>query len=951
MKIINKIYLLLILVLLVSGCVSVPQLDEIRNWKIPENPSLINGELENGLKYSVYNSQKLAKDFVDLRLIIDVGSTNELSSEFGYAHLVEHLVFRNTQAYPNGNLNTRLNEMGITIGHDYNAYTSSNFTFYELRVPNRDPDNLTRALEILSQISSQAIFTQADLEVEKKIVLEEKLYRLSEANSVDKKIRRKIANLVYTDYHFPIGSIESINNATIESLQGFYKKWYKPNKMQLVIVGNFDGEKVNQNIWSNFNETSPLPNNEPVVKPKFSAQLERQSFHVVSDGEDSNQDRVNILYIGEKNKTEKYADHEPLLAKALAIDIFVAKLNLLANKRNLASSFTFDVPRYYPELKITRVIGIVRNGNFLELLRIHNEVTQDLLTHGISQKEFEQFKTRLTDLMGNVLNKFDVLKSKNIADMITENILRNSKPVLISGSYFSVVVEFIKSLSVEQVNLAFRQFNSQLKIYSSEANVGRKGSLPTVTESEETTKITSSQAINLDVASSVENHNSIYEEISRIKANKRNVADLTKNEKLNLNVFELTNGYKVFHKHTDIDKNQFSIQLVSPTGRLHLDNATALIHAYITSQLVNSHKLGAFLGKEYSEKLTTSSKSSLPNSYIGEYNHGLIMQGNNRFADYYFKLIKFLWTKPLNISASWFETMMNSLNTEIADYKQTRSSEFYSKLNGYLKSDHPGTRIPELEYYRNFTLQDYKESLQQSFLTNDFYLIIVGDISEKQVKKLLQNYLSDLPDYTFKSFNQVPLAIKKPIQSASFNVKGSSEKRSYLILNYINESHYPRQARAAILVARQLLKSRMRDTIREKYGLVYSIGVTNRLVVYETPSDLTIFNLTTSTANKQQVIDKINLELNRLVDGDFTLAELSQAKKVIKQDTIEILGSNQGWARTFSSSLLRSGEIGKTEVYLNPDAWLKPVTKEQVRQAFAILFDDAITVTAAYDPK
>src|SRR5690606_29020364 len=101
---------------------------------LPVDPSVTWGRLDNGLRYAVMpNAQPPGQ--VSLRLHVDVGSLAETQAERGLAHVLEHLAFNGTTNFPPGELNKRLQPLGIGFGSHSNAHTSFDETVYKLDLP------------------------------------------------------------------------------------------------------------------------------------------------------------------------------------------------------------------------------------------------------------------------------------------------------------------------------------------------------------------------------------------------------------------------------------------------------------------------------------------------------------------------------------------------------------------------------------------------------------------------------------------------------------------------------------------------------------------------------------------------------------------------------------------------------------------------------------------------
>ena len=128
--------LLIALTLLMSACVFTGQdADESGidlNAQMPTDPSLIEGQLDNGLKYFIKQNSK-PENRAELRLVINAGSIMEDEDQLGLAHLLEHLAFNGTEDFPKQDLVNYLEGIGMRFGPDLNAYTSFDETVYMLK--------------------------------------------------------------------------------------------------------------------------------------------------------------------------------------------------------------------------------------------------------------------------------------------------------------------------------------------------------------------------------------------------------------------------------------------------------------------------------------------------------------------------------------------------------------------------------------------------------------------------------------------------------------------------------------------------------------------------------------------------------------------------------------------------------------------------------------------------
>ena len=101
------------------------------------------------------------------------GSVLEEEDQRGLAHFVEHMAFNGTERFAKQEIVTYLESIGSTFGADLNAQTGYDTTSYFLEVPTDDPEILETAFEILSDWAYAVAFTPEEVELERKVVLEE----------------------------------------------------------------------------------------------------------------------------------------------------------------------------------------------------------------------------------------------------------------------------------------------------------------------------------------------------------------------------------------------------------------------------------------------------------------------------------------------------------------------------------------------------------------------------------------------------------------------------------------------------------------------------------------------------------------------------------------------------------------------------------------------------------
>ena len=219
--------------------------------QMPVDPEATVGTLPNGLRYYVRPNAKPVKR-AELRLVVKAGSVLEDDDQRGAAHFVEHMQFEGTRHFPRQSLNQFLGSLGMSIGADANAATSYDDTQYTLRVPTDVPGALDRALMVLEDWAQGATFDQDAIERQRAIVLSEWRMNLGAGERMADKIRRvQLEGSRYAERP-PIGTPAVLERVPREALTRFYRDWYRPDLMAVIVAGDIDRDAVVAMIKSHF---------------------------------------------------------------------------------------------------------------------------------------------------------------------------------------------------------------------------------------------------------------------------------------------------------------------------------------------------------------------------------------------------------------------------------------------------------------------------------------------------------------------------------------------------------------------------------------------------------------------------------------------------------------------------------------------------------------------------
>lgn len=223
-------------------------------------------ELDNGLTVLMHVDR--SDPVVAVALTAHVGSAREKTGRTGFAHLFEHLLFLESENLGKGGLDAMSSRIG---GSGANGSTSRDRTNYFQTVPN---DALEKMIWAEADKLGWFINTVTEpvLAKEKQVVKNEKRMRVD--NRPYGHNGYVIGRNLYPEDHpynwQVIGSLEDLQNAQLEDVKEFFKTWYVPNNVTLVIAGDFDVAQAKQWVEKYFGEIPrgadiPLQDKQPVV--------------------------------------------------------------------------------------------------------------------------------------------------------------------------------------------------------------------------------------------------------------------------------------------------------------------------------------------------------------------------------------------------------------------------------------------------------------------------------------------------------------------------------------------------------------------------------------------------------------------------------------------------------------------------------------------------------------
>lgn len=227
--------------------------------------------LPNGL--TILLEEKRTAPVISFNVLVRVGSAMETDAEAGICHVIEHMLFKGTPTRPVGQIARDVEAAGGEI----NAYTSFDQTVYYINMATRFAD---QGLAILADAVQHPLFDAQELAREAEVICEE--IRREEDNPSHRVTERLFQKTYGTHpYGRPIiGYDYTVKAFTHDDLFKFWRQWYVPKNMALIIVGDFDTTTMLAKATAAFAEgrSDPAPAPVPLAIP-----VETHGTRVFSD--------------------------------------------------------------------------------------------------------------------------------------------------------------------------------------------------------------------------------------------------------------------------------------------------------------------------------------------------------------------------------------------------------------------------------------------------------------------------------------------------------------------------------------------------------------------------------------------------------------------------------------------------------------------------------------------
>ena len=381
-----------------------------------------------------------------IKTFVNVGSFNEPENLKGISHYIEHNLFNGSKSMPN----RQFDEIIAETGARYNAGTDMASTSYYILSPFNNYDTLDKLLKAHGEMMRHPVFDEAMLEKEKGPVTSEiQMYRDDPSNKASNLLLKNLFRIQEKTEDLIAGSEDIINGMTREKVSNYFNKWYTPDNMTTVIVGEVNSDQILKLVQKYFD---PQDYNIPEVaqyqdkNPKYHMPLDKPTqIPVRADMKHPNVKSVSLgmAFVGPKNNDIR--DSVSTEALCYALNGFEnARLSKVLKTYNTQAASSLNIVSSAPEApQVVQISTVFSPGQEEDGLKaIYSSIT-DVAKRPLSPDELNIVKNKMkeslinssetssdiTELVGNALSSRKDLASyteklKMIDELRPEDIQR-----------------------------------------------------------------------------------------------------------------------------------------------------------------------------------------------------------------------------------------------------------------------------------------------------------------------------------------------------------------------------------------------------------------------------------------------------------------------------------------------------------------------------------------------
>jgi zinc protease len=920
--------------------------------QLPADSRILTGKLENGVTW-MYRQHDNPPGKMALMIHVDAGSLNETDQQRGLAHFMEHMVFNGTENFPPGELIPYFESIGMEFGADLNAFTSFDETAYMLFLPDTSPERVDKALMVLSDYAFRALLLDEEIDKERGVILAE----ARTGKSAEQRMRDKLWPELYQGSRFAerlvIGKEEIIANAPRSEFIDFYRAWYRPENVTVLLVGDAEPDAIVPLVEKWFGQYKPqVPARQP-LGPQFKPFSTARAI-VVTDPEMSRCDvQLTNLRPGRPPTTTVEQWRVELVER---IGTWIIGRRYRERVDRGAASYRTARARVSDFFQDAVLVGANASGEPADWPRMIEELIVEVnrvRQHGFTGRELELArKELLADAERAVRTEPTGAARSLLFEMLSA--VNDHEPVLSAQQQLDLYTRLLPTIQLAEVNQAFKEhFTPGTFAYVVQMPEKDGGVVPPPEE----VLATANGAWVADVAQ-IDEAAGPGQLLAALPA-PGSVVESTTDEELGITSAWLVNGVRVHHRFMDYKKDTVMVSIALAGGGIEETESNAGITS-VASLAISEPATSVLSSTDIRDIMTGKNiRVGVGAGGRGRRRGGgsrgmrpdgdtltVSVQGSPKDLEAGLQLAYALLTDGKIEESAFKNWKLRTLQMleRMQSMPRFRAMQAAADL---LSGGDPRRRFPTPDDVNRQSVAEAQAWYDRLCRDAPIEVAVVGDIRLDEVMPLIERYVGSLPARNRSARHLDELRrLARPSGPLVRHVEVETiTPQGMAMAGFVAADGHDTYDRRALTLAAQTLSTRLVKEIREDRGLVYSIRAGYQPSwVYEGSAQFSA-GAPCDPAGAQMVAQEIHKLFAEFARNGPTEEELTNAKKQVANNLDTQMKEPSYWWRILQHHDLHGRDLAEERAERES---YEGYTAAQVRDVFRKYYQPArqFSVTA-----
>jgi zinc protease len=856
---------------------------------LPLDPAIRGGTLPNGLTFFIRRNEQ-PENRVLLRLAVKAGSIDEADDQRGLAHLVEHMAFNGSAHFKTGELVKYLESIGSRFGADVNAYTSFDETVYMLEVPTDREGLVTRGFEALSDFAGGATLDDREIDRERGVVIEEWRGRQGAGTRMQGvQMAGLFGESRYVD-RIPIGLPEVLKTVPAQRVRDFYRDFYRPDRMAVIVVGDIDPAEAEALIRTHF---GPLAARPPAPRTVYPVPVHADTRYVVVSDPEAQASSISIVHKRPAERLRTAADYRRSMMVGLVHDMMGARFAEIARRPNApflrASTGGETLGR---DVESFTVSARVNDGSIERGLAALAEEIARVRQFGFGEAELDRAKRDTAAAYERAYNERDKAQSGGQASELLRHFLSEEAVPGIEAE-LQLMRRFLPTITRADVGALAREFLGETNRVVLASSPEKTGLAPV-------TRAALTEALRAGSTAAVTawKDEAAGRELMAKTPAPGSVRSRREIPELGVTVLTLSNGVEVWLKPTDFRNDQVQF-LGYARGGASLAPPAEFLDASLSTALIGLSGIGGLTPIDMGKVLAGRIANASP--FMSNYTHGISGGSTPKDLEVALQQVYLYFTAP-NRDTQAFDLMKTRMAANLANQAQNPGSVFGERVRSVATMDHYSVRPMHTEDLDRLNADRMRTFYADRFRNAaDFTFFFVGAFTVDHVTPLLNTYLASLPSTGKSESKGRDMAVHFPDKILRETVRKGQEPRSQTAIMFFSDTGLDELDTHRLRAGASILQVRLREVLREELGGTYSVGV-----VYSDTSPQPGYGTTTvqfgsSPDNAERLTSVVMEEVEKLRRDGPTASEVRVVTETEKRELETSLRQNGYWLNSLQA--------------------------------------------------